>query len=121
MSQERLSMRKIREVLRLKWDKNLSNRAIARSCRISHSTVSEYVKRASVAGLEWPLPEELDEEHLYLRLFPETQTMHSKATQVVPDWEQTRTGVEEAQCDLAPAVGGISRSPPGGLWLQPIL
>ena len=40
MTQERLTMRKIAEVLRLKWECQLSNRAIARSCSISHSTVS---------------------------------------------------------------------------------
>jgi DNA-binding transcriptional regulator LsrR (DeoR family) len=53
MSQERLSMRKITEVLRLKWTCDLSNQAIARSCRISHSTVSEYLARAEQAGLSW--------------------------------------------------------------------
>jgi hypothetical protein len=39
MSQERISMRKVNEVLRLKHECQLSNRAIARSCQISHSTV----------------------------------------------------------------------------------
>ena len=51
MAQERLTMRKIREVLRLKWECGLSNRAIARSCSISHSTVGEYLRRAEAAGL----------------------------------------------------------------------
>ena len=40
MSQERLSMRKLQEVLRLKWESGLSHRAIARSCGISPATVS---------------------------------------------------------------------------------
>lgn len=100
MSQERLSVRKIKEVLRLKWASGLSNRAIARSCRISHSTVSEYVTRASAAGLQWPLPEELDEEHLYLRLFPEDQSASRKAIQVVPDWEQTREELKKRNVTL---------------------
>jgi response regulator of citrate/malate metabolism len=43
MTQERLTMRKIQEVLRLKWACRLSNREIARSCSISHSTVQEYL------------------------------------------------------------------------------
>jgi len=42
-------MQKINEVLCLKLDKGLSNRAIVRSCQISHSTVSEYVKRAAAS------------------------------------------------------------------------
>jgi len=58
MSQERLSMRKISEALRLKWACGLSKSAIGRSCQISHSTVSEYLKRAEAAGLKWPLPAE---------------------------------------------------------------
>jgi DNA-directed RNA polymerase specialized sigma24 family protein len=51
MAQERLSVRKIREVLRLKWACGLSNRAVAASCRISSSSVSEYLSRARAAGL----------------------------------------------------------------------
>ncbi len=41
MAKRRLSMRKIEEVLRLKRDHKLSNRQIATSCSISHSTVKE--------------------------------------------------------------------------------
>ncbi len=39
MTQERLTVRKIREILRLKEEAGLSNRAIARTCKISNSTV----------------------------------------------------------------------------------
>ena len=73
MTQERLSVRKIREVLRLKHEVGLSNRAIARACCISNSTVGDYVVRARRAGLVWPLPEELGEEELYQQLFPEVE------------------------------------------------
>ncbi len=57
MTQERLTVRKIREILRLKEEAGLSNRAIARTCKISNSTVGEYLRRAQAAGLHWPLPE----------------------------------------------------------------
>ena len=70
MPQEKLSMRKIHEVLRLKWEGKLSNRAIAQSCLISPTTVSEYVRRAQESNLGWPLPETLDEDQLYRLLFP---------------------------------------------------
>ena len=43
MAKERLSMQKIKEILRLKWDCTLSNRQIAKSCSISHSTVADYL------------------------------------------------------------------------------
>lgn len=73
MPQERLTMRKIREILRLKWECGLSNRVISRSCSVSHSTVSQYVKRAKAAGLAWPLADELDEDELYELMFPRTK------------------------------------------------
>jgi len=40
-------MRKIREVLRLHHEAGLSNRAIARACKVSNSTVGEYLIRAA--------------------------------------------------------------------------
>lgn len=76
---ERLSMRKIHEVLRLKWKANLSNRAIARSCGISHSRVREYLNRAQQAGLKWPLPEGLGEDRLYDLLFSRPPPDHRRA------------------------------------------
>src|SRR5512138_1101199 len=86
MAQERLSVRKIREVLRLKYVVGLSNRAIARACRVSNSTVGEYVKRAEQAGLTWPLPEDPGEEELYRKLFPEGEAAKI-AERPQPDWE----------------------------------
>jgi transposase len=85
MAQERLTMRKIREVLRLKWECGLSNRAIARSCSISHSTVGEYVRRAEEAGLSWPLPADLDEDRLFELLFPQPSRPSSRVIPC-PDW-----------------------------------
>jgi transposase len=70
MSQKRLSMRKIEEILRLKYEAGLSHRAIAQSCAVSASTVSEYVTHAKAAGLSWPLPEGLSGEELERLLFP---------------------------------------------------
>lgn len=70
MPRERLSMRKIKEVLRLKWDCGLSERQIAKSCAIARSTVAEYVRRAVDAGLSWPFPDSLDDALLEQRLFP---------------------------------------------------
>ena len=63
-------MRKIKEVLRLKYSHALSERQIARSCGISRSTVAEYLMRARAAGLGWPLPDDLDEAGIEAKLFP---------------------------------------------------
>lgn len=51
VAQKRLSMRKLREVLRLKHQRGLSSRKIGRSLKISHSTVAEYPGRAAQAGV----------------------------------------------------------------------
>ncbi len=56
MAAERLPMRKLREIIRLKLQAGQSGRAIARSCALSSSTVSEYLGRIALAGLAWPLP-----------------------------------------------------------------
>jgi len=53
LPQERLPMRKIKEVLRL-HSLGLSQRQIAASCAVGQATVSEYLKAAETAGLKWP-------------------------------------------------------------------
>jgi hypothetical protein len=73
MAQERLTVRKIREVLRLHHQVGLSNRAIARTCKVSNSTVGEYLERAEQARLGWPLSEALSDPELHRQLFPEKE------------------------------------------------
>jgi transposase len=73
MAKRRISMRKIKEVLRLKWEQNLTNRQIAKSCSISHSTAREYLLRAKQAGLSWPLCPDFDDAALENLLFPPAQ------------------------------------------------
>jgi transposase len=78
-------MRKIKEVLRLKFDNQLSKRQIAQSCSIAHSTVSEYLRRFRQASLNWPLPEEIDDNQLEQLLFPRPQ-IGSPHRRPQPDW-----------------------------------
>ena len=83
MAAERLSMRKIREVLRLRAAAH-SQRAIAQSLAISHSTVKEYVRRAEQAGVSWPLPDAWSDSDLEARLFPPSAP--SNVPRPLPDW-----------------------------------
>jgi transposase len=64
MAQRPLSMRKTKEILRLKHELGLTNRQIASSLHLSHVCVGNYLRRARQAGLGWPLPEPLDENQL---------------------------------------------------------
>ena len=77
-------MRKIKEVLRLRWEAGLSQREIGLSCRLGRSTVRDYLLRAEAAGLSWPLPEEMDEEELERLLFPPTAP--SVVRRPLPQW-----------------------------------
>lgn len=70
MANTRLSVRKIKEVLRLTHHRGLSDRQVALSLDISRSTVKDYRVRAQRAGLSWPSPESLTEEALEQKLFP---------------------------------------------------
>ena len=66
----RLSMRKLREVLRLRFELKLGYQQIGRSCAIGVSTVHKYLKRAEAAGVTWPLPEDWDEARVEAVVFP---------------------------------------------------
>ncbi len=57
-------MRKIREVLRLKYELGFTHRTIAKALRVAVGTVSEYLAKAKKGGLSWPLPEELSDGEL---------------------------------------------------------
>ena len=62
-------MRKIKEVLRLKFEVGLGLRAIARSCSIGLGTAHEYLQRAEAAKITWPLGPEWDDDRLEAALF----------------------------------------------------
>ena len=85
MSRGNLSMRKIREILRLKWECNCNNHLIARSVGVSSSTVSECLRRAREANLTWPLPKTLDDEALTSLLYPPARKISSQERGEI-DW-----------------------------------
>lgn len=94
MSQERLTLRKIREILRLKEEVGLSNRAIARANNISNSTVGEYLRRAQAANLHWPLAEGISEDDLYQKLFSEELPVE-KTGRPLPNCEKIKKELEK--------------------------
>jgi len=62
-------VRKIKEVLRLKFEVGLGLRQIARSCSIGLGTAHEYLERAEAAKITWPLGAEWDDNRLEAALF----------------------------------------------------
>ena len=65
-------MRKIKEILRLKYICSLSDQEIAESCQIGRVTVGNYLKRMAAAGLDWANAASLSESELQVRLFPKS-------------------------------------------------
>jgi len=87
MAAERLSMRKIKGVLRLKA-LGQSPKVIAQSLGVGQNTVRRYLRRAAEAGLSWPLPPELGDAALEARLFPPPPT--AGVARPVPDWAEVQ-------------------------------
>ncbi len=79
-------MRKISEVLRLRFELKRTYRDIASSLNIGISTVHDYLAKAKMAGIGWPLPADMDEETLFKRLFlPVDNPIKNRP---LPDWER---------------------------------
>lgn len=86
MPNDRLTMRRIREVLRL-HDQALSQRAIAQAVGISPTTVGDYVRRAQAAGLAFADVGALDDMALEAKLFPLTVAA-GFPVRPEPDWAE---------------------------------
>jgi transposase len=78
-------MRKLRDVLRLRYDTKLPERAIAQACGMRLGTVSTYLQRAAGAGLRWPLPDDLDDAALEARLFSR-RAVPPTQDRALPNW-----------------------------------
>ena len=98
MARVRLSMRKIKEVLRLNAT-GLSNRKIAHVCNIGKSTVADYLRRATAAGLSWPLPDNLGEEQIDRLLFPPPPD--PSCPRPLPDWSVIHQELKKKGVTLA--------------------
>jgi DNA-binding transcriptional regulator LsrR (DeoR family) len=61
-------MRKVREVLRQRYACGASERVIAQSLGLGRTAVGEYIRRAAVIGITWPVPAEFDDAALERRL-----------------------------------------------------
>lgn len=101
MCQARLTMKKLREVLRLKYDCQLKHRQIGRAANISPSTVSYYTQAFKQAGLQWPLPEEMSDSELTLKLESFCPQLKIKSVNKhVPDFAQMHQELKRKEVTL---------------------
>ena len=91
MPGERVSMRKIREVLRLRFAQGLSQRAIGISLGLSAGAVNSYLGRARMVGLDWPLADEFSDAELETLLYPPPPELTAER-RPVPDWAVVHRG-----------------------------
>jgi len=72
MVMERTCMRKIREVLKLRFDSKFSNDRISECCGLSKTSIKRYFRKFKDSGITWPLSEEITDEILEQNLFPKS-------------------------------------------------
>ncbi|WP_185181243.1 IS21 family transposase [Mycoavidus sp. B2-EB] len=77
-------MRKVKEVLRLRYECRLSLEAIARALSLSKGVVAKFIKLASQAGLGWEEAQALDETALSSRLKPKSETPVVRVSRFMP-------------------------------------
>src|SRR5947199_2672186 len=85
MPAERIAMRQVREVLRLKAA-GVAINEIARRVGVASSTVRLTLKRLAAAGLGWPLPAEMTDTALEEQLFTAVGKKQGHRRQAEPDW-----------------------------------
>lgn len=89
MATPRITMRKIREVLRLSLDAGLSIRKINASTKISVGAIQKLLKKAKELNVTWPLPDGMDDGQLAQLFYPKADTQPSSRFEV-PDWSAAR-------------------------------
>ena len=92
-------MRKVRDVLRLKHTLGMSLRQISEATGIGKTVVGEYVRRAGVIGITWPVPEEIDDAELERRLFPVAGD-RTAAPRAAIDWRQVHEEMKRRSVTL---------------------
>jgi DNA-binding transcriptional regulator LsrR (DeoR family) len=73
MPKNGVTIRKMKEILRLYFDAKLSMHQIAKSLSVSSSVVHKYIKQAKALGIEWPLPDRITNDEELLTLLGSTQ------------------------------------------------
>ncbi len=119
MPAERVSMRKVREVLRLRHRLWGDEREIALTVGIGRTAVGEYIRRAAVIGITWPVPEELDDAALERKLFAPAG-YNPPRSKPLPDWSHVHAELRRRGVTLA-LLWEEYRAKSRRLRLQPVL
>jgi len=104
-------MRKIREVLRLHYEMGARQREIASACNIARSSVHEYLRRAELAGIGWPVPEDCSDKRLEELLFARNEQTELRRT---PDWKAVQRELTKKNMTLTVVWEDYKKENPDG-------
>ncbi|MEW6016960.1 MAG: helix-turn-helix domain-containing protein [Pseudomonadota bacterium] len=100
MPTARIAMRRVREMLRLRLDAELSVQEVARRTGVARSTLREMLQRFAASGLPWPLPLALTDKDLELGLYGETATKQGFRRRAEPDWAALKRELKKKHVTL---------------------
>lgn len=120
MPAERITMRKLREILRLISVGDVPIREIARRTGAAPSTVQETIKRIATANLRWPLPEGLSDADLEACLYKNAGKKQGHRRCVEPDWIVLHHELKRKHVTLS-ILWDVYRAVPGRISLFALL
>ena len=114
MPAERVPMRDVREIIRLKFSAQVATREIARRLGMAPSTVRETLKRLAMAGLAWPLPEGLSDTELEAKLYAFRGSKRGHRLHAEPDWQAVHRELKRKHVTLQIVWDEYIAAQPGG-------
>ena len=114
MPAERVSMRRVREILRLKYEVGATDRAVARAVGVARSTARLCLDRVAAAGLSWPLPETVTDGALEALLFARSGAQIGLRRKLEPDWVEVHRELRRPGVTLMLLWEEYRQEQPGG-------
>ena len=117
MPAERVAMRHVREIIRLKFSVSLPTRDIARRLGVAPSTVRETLKRFEGSGLSWPLPDGMMDAALEEALYANRRSKRGHRRHPEPDWPTVHRELKRKHVTLLIVWDEYIAANPGGIHL----
>ncbi len=111
MPAQRVGLRMIKDVIRLKWEARLSHDKIATALGISKGVVQKYVALAGAAKLDWDEVRDWDEQRLQQALLPASRPPSGF---VEPDWARVHQDLQRKGVTLMLLWQEYTEAHPGG-------
>ena len=94
MPTQRISMRKLREVCRLRFHAHLSLRQISHSTQVSLGAIQKIISTMTQQGLDWSAIQALDDTHLSGLIYPKPADSNVATRKELPDWLEVHREVK---------------------------